>query len=72
MNISFDMPSVYGWAANVFFTTLGLITLSNAAIIVGMVVGLSTIVLNGVKTYNEWMKGQREKEEEEDNDKPED
>lgn len=63
MNISFDMPSIYGWTANVFFTTLGLITLSNAAIIVGMVVGLSTIILNGVKTYNELKKGKLEREE---------
>lgn len=69
MHQHIDVPSIAGSSVSLTFTILGLATINNVAIIVGIVVGLSTIALNAVKIYNEILRGKIERDEQQDSER---
>jgi hypothetical protein len=51
-----DHTSFLGFFASVFFYTIGMVTLSSASFVVGIVAGLMTAAHTGIKIYKELKK----------------
>lgn len=54
--LNMDHKSLIGWGGSGIITILGMITLNQAAIITGILTGLSTIGLNMHTFYQRWKK----------------